>query len=233
MRRHQRYNYNRIWIFFTLTLSITLFTMSCASGPHKREKSAIELLTEGEAFYKAGKFRTAIESFENLIDWYPFSVHKTKAELNIGDAYFQTGEYHDAIFAYEEFERMHPTHEKAPYVLNQIGTCFLYQMDAIDRDQTPAIQAVRYFDRIRHEYPQSQYAIDAKNNIMTCYQSLVKNEYYVGSTYYKAEHYKAALNRFEIIVTRYPDVGMHQKAIEYITKCRLAMANTGQRTIRR
>jgi len=216
-----------------LGVIVSLLTMSCASGPHKREKSAIELLKEGNAYYEAGKYRMAIDSFENLIDWYPFSIHKTKAELKIADAYFQIGEYHDAIFTYEEFERMHPTHLKAPYVLNQIGTCFLYQLDTIDRDQTPAIQALRYFDRIRHEYPQSQYAIDAKNKMLTCYKSLVKNEFYIGIIYYKAEHYKAALNRFETIVKRYPDVGFHKKAIQQIAKCRLAIAKTGQSITRR
>ncbi|KPA19513.1 transporter [Candidatus Magnetomorum sp. HK-1] len=231
MHKHQKYYYIMVWMITVLTM--VAFTMSCASGPHKREKSAIELLKDGETYFSAAKYRMAIESFENLIDWYPFSVHKTKAELNIGDAYFHLGEYHDAIFAYEEFERMHPTHEKAAHVLNQIGLCFLYQLDTIDRDQTPAIQAVRYFNRIRHEYPQSQYAIDAKKQMMICYKSLVENEFYVGLIYFKAEHYKAALNRFEIVVTRYPDVGLHQKAVKYIAKCRLAMAKTGQSFTRR
>jgi len=229
MQRQVAGLYNMIWVL----TSILLLTTSCASGPHKREKSAVELLKDGESYFEAGKYRMAIDSLENLIDWYPFSLHKTKAELKIADAYYQIGEYHDAIFAYEEFERMHPTHEKSPYVLNQIGTCFLFQLDTIDRDQSPAIQAVRYFDRLRHEYPQSQYAIDAKNKIMTCYKSLVENEYYVGTIYFKAEHYKAAINRFETIISRYPDVGLHQKAIEQIAKCRLALAKTGQSTTRR
>jgi outer membrane protein assembly factor BamD len=210
-----------------------LFFISCASTSYKKEKNAVELFNDGESFYKAGKYKQAIDSFKNLIDWYPFSVHRTQAELTIGDAYFQSGEYHDAIFMYEEFEKMHPDHEQVPYVLNQIGRCFLYQLDAIDRDQTPAIQAVRYFDRIRHEYPKSSYAIDAKNKMIICYKSLVENEYYVGILYYKAEHYKAALNRFEIIVTRYPDVGIHQDAIKFIAKCRLAIAKTGQTITRR
>jgi len=230
MHKHHKIIYI---IWFILTITIVTLTMSCASGPHKREKNAKELLMDGETYFQAAKYRMAIESFENLIDWYPFSVHKTKAELKIGDAYFLLAEYYDAIFAYEEFERMHPTHEKAAYVLNQIGLCFLNQLDTIDRDQTPAIQAVRYFNRIRHEFPQSKFAIDAKKQMMICYKSLVENEFYVGLTYFKAEHYRAALNRFEVVVTRYPDVGLHQKAIKYITKCRLAMAKTGQSFTRR
>jgi len=218
--------------FFLIT--ILCMSINCASGPPKREKKAIELLKEGETLFLAGKYQMAIDSFENLIDWYPFSVHSSKAELRIGDAHFHLGQYHDAIFAYEGFERLHPTHEKAPYVLNQIGTCFLNQLDTIDRDQTAAIQAVRYFDRIRHEYPQSEYATRAKNKMMTCYKSLAENEFYVGLLYYKAERYQAAINRFNVVLTRYPDVGVHHEAITYITKCRLAMAQNGQSsTIRR
>jgi len=213
-----------------ILISILCVTISCAGGPPKREKKAIELLKEGEKAFLAGKYTKAIESFENLIDWYPFSVHASKAELRIGDAHFNLGQYHDAIFAYEGFERLHPTHEKAPYVLNQIGTCFFNQLDTVDRDQTSAIQAARYFDRIRHEYPQSQYAIEANNKMMTCYKSLAENEFYVGLIYFKAERYKAALNRFQVVISRYPDVGIHNKSIQYIAKCRMAMAKRGQST---
>jgi len=209
-------------------IAILCMTISCAGGPPKREKNDIQLLEEGETFFQAGKYQRAIESFENLIDWYPFSVHATNAELRIGDSHYHLGQHHDAIFAYEGFERLHPTHAKAPYVLNQIGTCFLNQLDTIDRDQTPAIQAVRYFDRIRHEYPQSQYAVEAKNKMMTCYKSLAENELYVGILYFKAERYQAALNRFQVVVSRYPDVGVHHKALTYISKCRIAMAKIGQ-----
>jgi len=223
---HRLYHYNLVWKLLLIT--ILFMTISCATGPQKREKKAIELLEEGEKLFQAGKYQSAIESFENLIDWYPFSVHASKAELLIGDAHFRLGEYHDAIFAYEGFERLHPTHEKAPYVLNQIGTCFLNQLDTIDRDQTPAIQAVRYFDRIRHEYPQSQYAIQAKNKMMACYTSLAENEFFVGLLYFKAERYKAALNRFQVVISRFPDVGVHHKAIVYIAKCRIAMAENTQ-----
>jgi len=219
-------HYNMVGKLFLIT--ILCMTISCASGPPKREKKAIELLKEGEQAFQAGKYQKAIESFENLIDWYPFSTNASKAELRIADAHYYLGQYHDAIFAYEGFERLHPTHEKAPYVLNQIGTCFLNQLDTIDRDQTPAIQAVRYFDRIRHEYPHSQYAIEAKNKMMTCYKSLAENEFYVGLLYYKAERYQAAINRFQVVITRYPDVGVHHKAITYIAKCRIAMAKSGQ-----
>jgi outer membrane protein assembly factor BamD len=209
-------------------IAMLCIIISCAGGPPKREKKAIELLKDGEKLFQAGKYNMAIESFENLIDWYPFSVHASKAELRIGDAHYHLGQYHDAIFAYEGFERLHPTHEKAPYVLNQIGTCYLNQLDTIDRDQTSAIQAVRYFDRIRHEYPKSQYAIEAKNKMMTCYKSLAENEFYVGVLYYRAERYQAALNRFQVVISRYPDVGVHRKAINYIAKCRMAMAKSGQ-----
>ncbi len=41
----------------------------------------------------------------------------------------------------------------------------------------------------------------------------------VGVFYYKTKHYKAALHRFMSIISDYPDVGYHQKALEYIAKC--------------
>ncbi len=45
------------------------------------------------------------------------------------------------------------------------------------------------------------------------------NEYYIGVFYYKSKHYKAALHRFMAVISDFPDVGYHQKALEYIAKC--------------
>ena len=56
-------------------------------------------------------------------------------------------------------------------------------------------------------------------HITTCVRSVAGNEYYIGVFYYKSNHYKAALHRFMAVLSEYPDVGYHQKALEYIAKC--------------
>ena len=181
--------------------------------------SAQQLAWDGMDAYEDGDYKVAIEYFQQLKDWYPFSKYAILAELKIADSNYHLKNYEEAIFAYEEFEKLHPRNEAIPYVIYQIGRCYFDQIDTIDRDQTPALKAYETFQRLDKQFPNDKYARSGAEHITTCLKSLVGNEYYIGVFYYKSKHYKAALYRFMAVLSDYPDVGYHQKALEYIAKC--------------
>ncbi len=210
-------------IIFCIAAALVL--PGCAWFRSKPEKSATELAREGMEEFEDGDFKQAIEAFEKLKDWYPFSKYAILAELKIADAYYQLEEYEEAVFAYEEFENLHPRNEAVPYVVYQIGRCYFDQIDTVDRDQTPARKALDTFNRLVNQHPDSRYVNKARAHIKKCQQSLAGHEFYVGMFYYKAKRYKTALNRFMTVVTDYPDVGVHQKALEYIARCRSSLAD--------
>ena len=211
---------HHIWIYILLCFWVS----ACSLFGPKPEKTAEELIREGEAQFEDGQYRNAIETFENLRDYYPFNEYTVTAELKIADAYFELGEYAEAAVAYEEFENLHPRNEKAPYAIYQIGQCWFVQMEGVDRDQTPAQKALENFDRLIRNFPDSPYAVKAAEDRITCLKNLAGNEFYVGKFYYKKKHYKAALVRFRAVISDYPDVGIHQKALKYIARCERAMA---------
>ena len=200
-------------------IGLLLFLHGCAWFESKEEKSAQELVQEGVDAFEAGKYKKAIESFEQLRDWYPFSKYAILAELKIADAHFNLESYADAIFAYEEFEQLHPRNEAVPYVIYRIGRAHFNQIDTIDRDQTHATQALETYRRLIAQYPDDAYAGMAKSDMLVCYQSLAGHEYYVGIFYYKNKNYKAAKDRFTAVVQNYPDVGFHHKALTYLANC--------------
>ncbi len=169
--------------------------------------------------FKKGNYNSALEHFEKLRDWYPFSKFAILAELKIADSHYRLEEYEDAIFAYEEFAELHPRNEAIPYVLYQIGRCYFDRMDTIDRDQSVTRKALEMFKRLNEKYPDNSYALKADKHINQCLKSLAGHELYVGRFYYKTKHYKAALHRFKAVLSRYPDTGFHQKAMYYITLC--------------
>jgi outer membrane protein assembly factor BamD len=183
------------------------------------EFSAQDLAWNGMDYYEIGDYTRAIDNFERLKDWYPFSRYAKLAELKIGDAHYKLEQYEEAIFAYEEFEKLHPRNEAIPYVIYQIGRCYFDQIESIDRDQNSARKALETFKRLRKQYPDDPYARSAVAHITTCYQSLAGNEYYIGKFYYKSKHYKAAHHRFMAVISNYPDVGYHQEALDYLARC--------------
>jgi len=210
---------------FVASIILLLVLSGCGMFQTRDDIPAYELASDGMENFKAGRYSKAIESFEKLKDWYPFSKYAILAELKIADAYFNLEEYEEAIFAYEEFENLHPRNEATPYVVYQIGICYFNQIDTIDRDQTVAKRALDTFNRMIKQFPKDAYAGRAELHVKKCLQSLSGHEYYVGLYYYKRKHYSAALGRFKTVITDYPDVGIHRKALEYITLCETSIKN--------
>ncbi len=187
-------------------------------------KSAEVLVQEGIKQFDRGDYKDALKSFEQLKDWYPFSKYVILAELKIGDAYYHQEEYNDAIFAYEEFAELHPGNEAVPYVIYQIGRCYFDQMDTVDRDQSTTRKALDTFRQLQKQHPGSIYAERSVDHIHKCLKNLAGNEFYIGLFYYKSKRYAAALHRFQAVVSRYPDVGIHRQAMQYIAKCESHLA---------
>jgi outer membrane protein assembly factor BamD len=216
----------------TICLLVLLVATGCSTIKDQWNKifgtedtgTAQELAWEGMDAYENGKYQKAIEKFQRLKDNYPFSKYAILAELKIADAHYQREEYEDAVFAYENFEQLHPRNEAIPYVIYQIGRCYYDQIDTPDRDQTSAQKALETFQRLVKQFPRDQYSIRAAEHIETAQKSLAGHDYIVGVFYYKSKHYKAALHRFMSIISDYPDVGYHQKALEYIARCEASIA---------
>ena len=195
----------------------------CSWFETKDELTAQELIYEGMDQYNYGNYKTAIENFEKLKDWYPFSKYAILAELKIADANYHLQEYDEAIFAYEEFESLHPRNEAIPYVIYQIGRCYFDRLGATDRDPTFAKKSLVAFNRLNNRFPNDPYAQKAQHHTLQCLKNLAGHEFYVGLFYYKGEHYQAALSRFQTVITQYPDVGIHQDALRYITLCEASL----------
>jgi len=202
------------FIIFACIMSV--LGAGCAWFKTEEEKTAQELASDGMADYRDGSYKSAIEAFKQLKDWYPFSKYAILAELKIGDAYYKRGEYEEAIFAYEEFESLHPRNEAIPYVIYQIGRCHFEQIDAVDRDQASARRALETYRRLIRQYPNDTYARKAESDIKKCLKSLAGHDLYVGHYYFQTKHYQAALDRYRSILVNYSDVGVHQQALKYI-----------------
>ncbi len=211
-----------IYVVF-LFCFIAFACQGCAALNIKKEPTAEEYASEGMSAYKDKEFKKAIESFQKIKDWYPFSKYSVLADLKIADSHYKLKQYNEAVAAYEEFEKLHPANEAVPYVIFQTGLCYFEQVDIPDRQQATARKAIETFARLNKLFPKDKYALKTHEYINTCYKSLAKSELGIGIFYYKSKHHKAALHRFKNVLARYPDLGVHHEAIGYIAKCEIAI----------
>lgn len=204
-------------------LVIGLAIYGCSAFGPKEEKTAAQLAEKGRQEFADEDYKSAIEAYAKLMDWYPFSTFAKEAELKVADAHYRLEEYEQAITAYEKYQRLHPSDEEIPYVVYQIGRCYFDRMKGLDRDQTFTEKALQVFRRFEKRFPDSQYAEKTEKHIQQCLKTLMGHEFYVGEFYFKQKHYKAALKRFLNVVNNYPSddfLLLRHKAKKYIERCR-------------
>ncbi|MEW5948168.1 MAG: outer membrane protein assembly factor BamD [Thermodesulfobacteriota bacterium] len=210
---------------FCFVLFFLLFFTGCATitsliipNP-PREKTAEELATSGMAYLRGGDYYKSAEAFQQIKDRYPFSQYSLLAALKLADIHYHRKEYEEAVSAYQEFEKLHPTNEALPYVTYQIGMSYFRQMLGVDRDQAATRNALNEFHRLLNTYPDSPYVIEAKERIRQCRERLAEHELYVGRFYLRTEQYRAALNRLRRLVSDYPETPAKEKALALIKQC--------------
>ena len=183
-----------------------------------------ELVYEGMEHMQAGRYGYAAESFRKLKDRFPFSKYAILAELKVADALYMDKSYIEAAEAYAEFEQLHPKNQAVPYVIYQLGMCYLKQMNGFERDQAPTVQAIQTFHRLIQTYPDSEHAQMATARMVEAEEVLAHHEFSVGEFYFNMDAYNAALGRFTSLLKNYPDSGYHHRALEYIQQCRVLIA---------
>jgi outer membrane protein assembly factor BamD len=170
------------------------------------------LVTDGMDLFNHGKYSSALKSFEEIKDRFPFSNVGLLAELKSADCNYFMENYREARTLYQEFEGNHPTNEAIPYVLFQIGMTYYQEINTVDRDPGAAMNAVEAFSRQTRSFPQSPYYQEAKARIMAARDFLAQHEFYVATFYYRTDEYKQAQGRLEYLVANYPDSSVTPQA---------------------
>jgi len=206
-----------IWVPITVSL---LFGCAGKGKDLKKIEGDPEILyKEGLVRFNKRDYPVALKKFEELKSSFPDSPPYTLwAELKVGDCHFHQEEYVEAIAAYEEFKKTHPSHEEIPYVQFQIGMSYFNQMLTLDRDQTSTKKALSSFEYLIASYPPGLFTEKAREKIGACKKRLADHEFYVGNFYYKHGRFEAAALRLESLLEKFPKVAEEDKTLYLLGK---------------
>lgn len=179
---------------------------------------AKNLLTKGMDDYTVGKYFTAIEYFQEILNRHPFSPEAPLAELKAADCSYHLERYPEALVLYEEFANRHPTNESIPYVIYQKGMCNFKQIDRIDRDTTGATKSIDFFKQLLKSHPNSPYSNDAKAKIVAANEFLADHEFFVAEFYVRAEKYDQAKVRLKYLIAKHPERSIIPQAKDLLAK---------------
>lgn len=176
-----------------------------------------ELLDQAKTAYDQGLYKLAIEKWTSLREEYPGSYYATLAELKIADASYYSADYPTAIASYEEFIKLHPAHEAAAYARIQVGSSYREQYEGTRRDPSPLKSAIKSFERVIKEYPESEYVPAAKQEILNARGRLAEGELVVAKFYHKQGSYRAAANRALALLSDYPETESAAKTRDWLS----------------
>lgn len=171
----------------------------------------------------AQRYATAIKSLEKLSRQHPYSEYNEKAKLMEVYANYRIGRFDEAILAADRYLALYPSSKEVPYVLYLKGTSYFGQIRDITRDQQISQNAIDTYNLLIANYPDSEYAKDAKDKMVISVDQLAGKEMSVGRYYLGNGQYAAAINRFRVVTEKYQTSTHIEEALFRLTEANLAL----------
>ena len=172
-----------------------------------KEKSldmqVLEAYTEGKKSLEEGDVLFAAKKFNEAEILYPQSAWAPKAALMAAYSYYIHDYYGDAIAELQRFIRVYPQSKNLDYANYLLAKIYYEQIVDEKKDLQSIINAKNAFNKVIKNYPETEYAMDAKFKINLINDVLASKEMYVGRYYVEKKKWIPAINRFRIVVDEY------------------------------
>ena len=162
---------------------------------------------------KARNWQVAIGNLQLLESQFPFGKYAEQSQLELIYAQFMSSDYSSSIASAERFIRLHPQHPNADYAIyvkglsefNQSGRLFdgLFDLDNSTRDIGTARESFVTLGQLIEKYPNSPYAPDARQRLISLRNQLARSEINVANYYFSRDALVAAANRGQFVVENF------------------------------
>ena len=182
------------------------------------EQQMIEAYEEGVAALEKGDVIFAAKKFNEAELLFPQSDWAPKASLMAAYGYWTQGYYSNSIEELKRFLRLYPKYKNLDYAYYLIAMNYYDSIVDEKKDLRPLNQAKKFFLKLRADYPESDYALDAKYKLELIQDILAAKEIYIARHYIKKEKWAAAINRLKIVVTEYETTVYIEEALHRLVE---------------
>ncbi len=148
------------------------------------------------------------------------------AQLRMADAYVKEGEPEQAVAEYRRFLEIYPDHQHAAYAQYQVAMVYFGQIEGPERGYGGAQKALAEFEKLKKDFPRNPYKDLIDIRIEKCRTVMADYEYLVGEYYLNKQSYGAAIDRFEILMKKFPE---YKKEDTVLLKLGIAYRGAGQK----
>ena len=174
-------------------------------------KAGVELLEIGDYFAASKKFLEAEILFPQS-KWAPKSV------LMASYSYFLQGYYTLAIENIKRYLKTYPKDINKSYAHYLLAMCYYETIEGEKKDLAPLIMSKKELNFIIKNYPNTDFAYDARFKIDLINDTLAAKEVYLGRYYIKKKKWIPALNRFKNVLNEYETTVHVEEAIHRLVE---------------
>ena len=226
-------------IYSYLIVLLILFLSGCTGANPKKteivetdlEKQMIESYQEGLKALDEGDALFAAKNFNNVEIIYPQSIWAPRSILMAAYSYYSQDYYGDAIFELKRFLKNYPYSEDLPYAYFLMATCYYELIIDEKKDISPLLESKKNFNIVINNYPETDFALDAKYKILLINNILASKELYVGKYYSQREKWIPAINRFKFILEEYNETEYVEESLHRLVEIhyKIGLENEAQK----
>ena len=224
--------FGRLRIVALLALCVFMAT-GCSLLPKVSEDETAGW--SAERLYKAahdsmtdGNYTRAAKLFDTLEGRYPYGRYAQQAILEGAYSNYRMSETAAAVSAADRFIRTYPNHPNVDYALYLKGLAYfrgdqgllgyVYELDLSERDPKAMRDSFAAFKELVARFPDSKYAIDARDRLRYLANALAMHEVHVARYYYNRGAFVASADRAAASLLNYPRLPANEDALDILIR---------------
>ncbi len=207
--------------------SVLALALAAGCGTSTKDETAgwnlEKLYSEAKQEADNGSYERAAKLYERLEGRAAGTILAQQAQLERAYVLHKSGEKAQALAILERFVKLHPTSPALDYALYLQGVVHfndnlgifgnLSQQRLSERDQQASRDSYQAFRQLVEQFPQSNYAADARQRMVFIVNSLAEYEVHVARYYFRRGAYVAAANRAQYAVREFQNSPAVEEAL--------------------
>ena len=209
-----------------LILLTLIFLYSCSKEVEEikfikeqsQNEEMIAAYKEGMNFLDTGDYFAASKKFLEVEVLLPQSQWAPKSVLMASYSYYLQNYYSLAIENLKRYIKTYPKDKNIAYAHYLLAMCYYEIIEGEKKDLAPLVSAKEELLFIIENYPETDYAYDARFKIDLINDILAAKEVYIGRHYVKKKKWIPALNRFKNVLNNYETTDHVEEAIHRLVE---------------
>ena len=209
-----------------LTLTFILLLNSCSKNAEdvkfiketSQNEEVISAYSKGMSLIETGDYFAASKKFLEVEILLPQSQWAPKSVLMASYSYYLQNYYSLAIENLKRYFKTYPKDKNMAYAHYLLAMCYYETIEGEKKDLAPLIASKKELIFIIENYPETDYAYDARYKIDLINDTLAAKEVYIGRHYVKKKKWIPALNRFKSVLKNYETTDHVEEAIHRLVE---------------